>query len=154
MRNAGYKGPAAGKTGTTDDYHDAWFVGFSPRHTCGVWVGLDDPERIIHQGYGSRLALPVWAGVMKAAEGVAGESPGAWPPPQDPVRVAVCQVSGRLATSACGRAAVTVDLPRANAPVETCAYHGDQHGHEARQESPQTGEGRPSLFRRIGDLFR
>lgn len=154
VRNAGYKGPAAGKTGTTDDYHDAWFVGFSPRHTCGVWVGLDDPERIIHQGYGSRLALPVWAGVMKAAEGVAGESPGEWPPPENPVRVTVCQVSGKLATAACGKAGVTVDLPEANAPLEKCSYHGGAQGVEAPREPVRSRAEPPSFFRRIGDIFR
>jgi len=59
--------PAAGKTGTTDDYKDAWFVGYTTRLTCGVWVGMDRPERIEAHGYGSKLALPIWVDFMKRA---------------------------------------------------------------------------------------
>jgi penicillin-binding protein 1A len=66
-KDLGWKFPAAGKTGTTNDYHDAWFVGYSSSLTCGVWVGLDKPETIVPKGYGSTLALPVWVDVMKRA---------------------------------------------------------------------------------------
>lgn len=68
-RKDGYRAPAYGKTGTTNDYHDAWFVGYTDRLTTGVWVGLDQPKTIMDRGYGSTLALPVWTEVMKAAEG-------------------------------------------------------------------------------------
>ena len=44
-RQLGFKLPAGGKTGTTNDYHDAWFVGFTPSLVSGVWVGLDTPRR-------------------------------------------------------------------------------------------------------------
>jgi len=56
--------PAAGKTGTTDNFRDAWFVGYTSSLTTGVWVGFDRPQRTTWSGYGSRLALPVWAEVM------------------------------------------------------------------------------------------
>src|SRR5690606_17351583 len=46
VREYGFRGLAGGKSGTTDDYHDAWFAGFTPRFTCGVWIGLDDPQPI------------------------------------------------------------------------------------------------------------
>jgi len=65
--NARVRGNAAGKTGTTNDYRDAWFIGYTPGLTCGVWVGLDKPERIMNRGYGATLALPVWARVINAA---------------------------------------------------------------------------------------
>jgi penicillin-binding protein 1A len=65
----GWSKPAAGKTGTTDDYHDAWFVGYTTSLTCGVWVGLDKPETIVPRGYGATLALPVWVDVMNKASG-------------------------------------------------------------------------------------
>jgi penicillin-binding protein 1A len=68
-RKDGYRAPAYGKTGTTNDYHDAWFVGYTDKLTTGVWVGLDQPKTIMDRGYGSTLALPVWTEVMKAAEG-------------------------------------------------------------------------------------
>jgi penicillin-binding protein 1A len=70
--------PAAGKTGTTDDYKDAWFVGYTTRLTCGVWVGMDHPARIANRGYGSKLALPVWVDFVEQASEhkyVAGDFP-------------------------------------------------------------------------------
>jgi penicillin-binding protein 1A len=63
----GYRGRgAAGKTGTTNDYRDAWFVGFDPTTTCGVWVGFDQPKKIVERGYGATLALPIWVEIMNA----------------------------------------------------------------------------------------
>jgi penicillin-binding protein 1A len=63
----GYKGKAAGKTGTTNEYRDAWFIGYDSETTCGVWVGFDQPKTIVDRGYGATLALPVWAKIMSAA---------------------------------------------------------------------------------------
>ncbi len=57
--------PAAGKTGTTDRYQDAWFIGFTPRYTCGVWVGYDKPRSLGRLETGGRAACPVWLAVMK-----------------------------------------------------------------------------------------
>ena len=64
-RTLGVRGPVAGKTGTTDDYHDAWFVGYSSSIVVGVWVGFDQPAPIGREGYGARVALPIWADFMK-----------------------------------------------------------------------------------------
>jgi len=66
-RELGWTRPAAGKTGTTNDYKDAWFVGFTRSLTCGVWVGFDHPQQIAPRGYGSALALPIWVEAMNAA---------------------------------------------------------------------------------------
>ena len=66
-KSLGWSKPAAGKTGTTDGYHDAWFAGYTTSLTCGVWVGLDKPATIVPKGYGAALALPVWVDVMKRA---------------------------------------------------------------------------------------
>src|SRR6266567_4388185 len=55
------------KTGTTNDYKDAWFAGYTSTLTCGVWVGFDQPTTIIPHGYGAALALPVWTQVMNKA---------------------------------------------------------------------------------------
>lgn len=79
-RRAGVRGPVGGKTGTTNDYHDAWFVGFSSSVVVGVWVGFDQPERIRAGGSGARVALPIWSDFMRRtarrlpAEGI--EPPG------------------------------------------------------------------------------
>ena len=62
----GLNKPAAGKTGTTDHFVDAWFLGYTQGLTCGVWVGFDRPKTIMHGGYGAELALPIWVDVMKS----------------------------------------------------------------------------------------
>jgi membrane carboxypeptidase/penicillin-binding protein len=59
--------PTGGKTGTTDDFKDAWFVGFSSSMVAGVWVGLDQPAPIGRNGYGARYALPIWSEFMRSA---------------------------------------------------------------------------------------
>ncbi len=63
----GVRFPAGGKTGTTDDFKDAWFVGFTTATVAGVWVGADQPATIGREGYGARYALPIWSEFMKAA---------------------------------------------------------------------------------------
>jgi penicillin-binding protein 1A len=60
------KHPLGGKTGTTSDYTDAWFIGFSPSATCGVWVGYDDREPLGDKETGGHAALPIWMEYMKA----------------------------------------------------------------------------------------
>jgi membrane carboxypeptidase/penicillin-binding protein len=64
-RSLGVRGAVGGKTGTTNDYRDAWFVGFSSSVVVGVWVGFDQPERIRNAGSGARVALPIWADFMR-----------------------------------------------------------------------------------------
>jgi penicillin-binding protein 1A len=63
----GVRFPAAGKTGTTDDFKDAWFVGFTTSTVVGVWVGEDQPATIGREGYGARYALPIWSDFIRAA---------------------------------------------------------------------------------------
>src|SRR5687767_142263 len=65
-RAAALNWPVGGKTGTTDDYTDAWFVGFDPDITIGVWIGLDQKKTIGHNMTGGEAALPIWIDVMKA----------------------------------------------------------------------------------------
>jgi membrane carboxypeptidase/penicillin-binding protein len=64
-RSLGVRGPIGGKTGTTDDYHDAWFVGFSSSVVAAVWVGFDQPAPIGREAYAARVAVPIWADFMK-----------------------------------------------------------------------------------------
>ncbi len=66
--------PLAGKTGTTNDFTDAWFVGFSPTTTCGVWIGYDEKKSLGTGETGAHAALPVWMDYMKVA--LAGKEPG------------------------------------------------------------------------------
>lgn len=71
--------PLAGKTGTTNDFTDAWFVGFSPTLTTGVWVGYDEKKTIGPKETGARAALPIWMDFMKVA--LAGKDPGTFEAP-------------------------------------------------------------------------
>jgi len=71
--------PVAGKTGTTNDFTDAWFVGFSPTTTCGVWVGYDEKKALGAKETGARAALPIWMNFMTAA--MAGKDAGDFQPP-------------------------------------------------------------------------
>jgi membrane carboxypeptidase/penicillin-binding protein len=87
----GVRFPVAGKTGTTNDFKDAWFVGYSTSMVVGVWVGMDQPERIREGGTGSRLALPIWAEFMRRASRI--ERPGAFTPPEGMRAVELCHVS-------------------------------------------------------------
>jgi 1A family penicillin-binding protein len=67
-RGWGVRGQVGGKSGTTDDFKDAWFVGFSSSMVVGVWVGYDQPKSIARDAYGSRYALPIWSDFMRQAE--------------------------------------------------------------------------------------
>jgi penicillin-binding protein 1A len=79
-RAASLNWPIGGKTGTTDDYTDAWFVGFDPDITIGVWVGLDQKKTIGRNMTGAEAALPIWMEVMKAWIGDRTEPPTFEPP--------------------------------------------------------------------------
>jgi penicillin-binding protein 1A len=70
--------PLAGKTGTTNDFTDAWFVGFSPSLTCGVWIGYDEKKSLGEKETGSRAALPIWMQFMNVA--LTGKDPGEFQP--------------------------------------------------------------------------
>jgi penicillin-binding protein 1A len=71
--------PVAGKTGTTNDFTDAWFMGFSPAITCGVWIGFDEKKSLGAKETGAHAALPIWMNFMNAA--MAGKDPGQFEPP-------------------------------------------------------------------------
>jgi penicillin-binding protein 1A len=71
---SGMKYPVAGKTGTTNDFTDAWFVGFSPSMTCGVWLGFDEKKSLGAKETGARAALPIWINFMNTV--LAGTDPG------------------------------------------------------------------------------
>ena len=66
-RRSQLKHPLGGKTGTTNDFTDAWFIGFSPSVTCGTWIGFDDRQSLGEKETGARAALPMWMDFMRAA---------------------------------------------------------------------------------------
>jgi 1A family penicillin-binding protein len=99
VRQSGFTLPAAGKTGTTNDYMDAWFVGFTPHLVTGVWVGFDQPKPIVPNGYAAELAVPIWGGFMKAA--TKDDKPDWFTKPDNVVSVNVCRASGKLPNYGC-----------------------------------------------------
>jgi 1A family penicillin-binding protein len=89
--------PVAGKTGTTDNQHDAWFIGYTPQIVCAVWVGNDSPANL--GGYGGTLAGPVWANFMAKAHPGLGVVD--WEEPPGIVTVEVCATTGLLPNLTC-----------------------------------------------------
>jgi penicillin-binding protein 1A len=77
--------PLGGKTGTTNDYTDAWFVGFSPSVTCGTWIGFDDRQTLGSKETGAQAALPMWMDFMRAA--IVGKDKEAFPIADEPKKV-------------------------------------------------------------------
>jgi penicillin-binding protein 1A len=69
LRKGGFQAPAGGKTGTTSEFRDAWFAGYTSRLTASVWLGFDRPAKIGEGAYGGRIALPIWQEIMSAAAG-------------------------------------------------------------------------------------
>jgi len=91
VRTMGLAGPLGGKTGTTDGYHDAWFVGFSTSLVAAVWVGFDQPAPIGPDAYAARIAVPIWGEFMKRAAAIM--PPRDFPIPPDVTGHELCRVS-------------------------------------------------------------
>jgi 1A family penicillin-binding protein len=83
-RQMGFTLPAGGKTGTTNDYKDAWFIGFTPSLVTGVWVGYDQPQTIRRNGYAAEIAVPMWTRYMKVA--TKGQKPAWFGQPRGAIR--------------------------------------------------------------------
>jgi penicillin-binding protein 1A len=134
-RQTGFVLPAAGKTGTTNDYVDAWFVGFTPHLVAGVWIGFDQPSTIVSNGYAGELAVPVWASFMKVA--TKADKPDWFERPSNVVAVNVCRVSGKLPAGGCDHVEVvnrdgglenrsmiyTEFFVKGTQPTEICPLH-------------------------------
>ena len=121
VRGAGFSGAAAGKTGTTDDYSDAWFIGYTPALCCGVWVGYDRKRTIFRGATGGGIAAPIW-GEFMAETRQDTVSPRSFTVPPDIVTAPICEESGLLATPRCPRVRYEV-FARACQPAGTCTIH-------------------------------
>ena len=123
VRRSGFWLPAAGKTGTTNDARDVWFVGMTPDLAAGVWIGFDRPAQILPRAFGGTLAAPVWAATMKAAYSERA-APAAWVAPATLVGVPIDGVTGQLATPECPPADVRIEyFAGTTAPGDYCATH-------------------------------
>lgn len=127
VRRAGlpYTVPVAGKTGTTNDAADVWFVGATPDVVAGVWFGFDKPKRIMHGASGGGLAAPVWGRVM-ASYYRGRAAPPAWTAPPTLLAVQIDRESGQLATGNCPEENLATEyfIPGTE-PVEYCRLHPD-----------------------------
>lgn len=130
-RAMGLKGPAAGKTGTYDDYTDAWFVGFIPNLVAGVWVGYDLKRPIGGKSIaqGSAAALPIWTKLMLIAS--EGSTEEAFRRPRGIVSRRICITTGLLATDRCSETRMEV-FKEGTEPVETCYLHQRPRAFEDR----------------------
>jgi penicillin-binding protein 1A len=120
-RHMGFRLPAAGKTGTSDDYADAWFVGYTPSVVAGVWFGYDTRRTVVRGAHAGEIAVPAWARFMSAA--TRGDAATWYEMPSDVEKVEICAASGHRAGDACRRSpgfarVMLLDGTVADRPVE------------------------------------
>ncbi|MCG6957151.1 MAG: penicillin-binding protein [Gemmatimonadetes bacterium] len=101
LRAWGYSGPAAGKTGTTNDGRDAWFIGMLPDLVAGVWIGYDRPRTILPGASGGSVAAPAWATWMRRVDAELGAPRGEWLPPDGVERVTYDIGTGEVYRDGC-----------------------------------------------------
>lgn len=119
-RALGFTAPAAGKTGTTDDYRDAWFVGFTPSLLCAVWVGFDKDKNVGLAG--GTAALPIWTQFMKSQ--LAGSYSADWQPPDSIEFHKIDYNNGDLAVYGCPKI-IEEAFIKGQVPQEECTEHKD-----------------------------
>lgn len=122
-KDYGFKGIAAGKTGTTDKYTDTWFIGFTPKILCGVWVGFDSVMTIFDRATGAVLALPIWSLFMKRSNEILGIPDTVdFKKPGGIIYVTVCTETGELATEFCPKKRVEIYI-EGKEPKVLCSKH-------------------------------
>ncbi|MFZ1684284.1 MAG: PBP1A family penicillin-binding protein [Candidatus Zixiibacteriota bacterium] len=132
----GFTRPAAGKTGTSDNYCDNWFVGYTPQVTTGVWVGFDDKTSLGEAEDGARNAVPIWTQFMLAA--CKNLPPDDFEQPEGIVRADVCDESGELATDRCPKVHSDV-FKQGTEPTQECHLHPSRTGYRpANRTKPGT----------------
>jgi len=116
--------PSAGKTGTTNDYRDAWFIGYTPDLTTGVWVGFDDNRSMGRGETGGRAAAPIWLKFM--AQALKNRPSRDFTPPSHIVVRTIDRESGKLATDRC-RDTFKEVFVEGSEPSEYCRLEMDQN---------------------------
>ena len=153
-RSMGLDRYAAGKTGTTDDYKDAWFLGYTNSLTCGVWVGFDQPQTIQARGYGATLALPIWVKIMEKASRQRYPD-GEFVSPEPLVHTKLCSISNQIATPACEEAGTAYDimLPQSICPQQPCPTHRGLPVPLRTEQPPEDDSFARRVFRSFRHLF-
>src|SRR5438309_3340585 len=121
---AGFTLPAAGKTGTTDDYTDAWFIGYTPELVAGIWMGYDIQQRILeHNAGGGRIVAPAWTAFMRDVYDRRPQPPD-WERPDSLVTREVDWSNGYLATPFCPQDVRHWDwFYPGTEPTQSCPVH-------------------------------
>ncbi len=123
VSRSGFTIPAGGKTGTTNDFTDVWFIGFTHELVAGFWMGFDQPQTIKPGAQGGQLAAPAWGAFMREVYD-RRPSPGGWAPPQGVVSREIDVKSGKLATPFCPQADRRWEpFPPGREPTEFCPLH-------------------------------
>jgi penicillin-binding protein 1A len=147
-RGLGVTFPSGGKTGSTDDFKDAWFVGFSSSIVAAVWVGHDQPRTIAREGYGARYALPIWSDFMRRAARI--RPPEAFDRPSGLEDEVLCAESYLRPVAGCPLYA-EVFKDGDQRPAGMCPLHRGT----LRQRVARTVRGwATEVGRRIRDIFR
>ena len=115
--------PVAGKTGTTNDSKDLWFIGLTPKRVAGVWVGFDQPRTVVKNIAGGDVAAPVWARFMAVASRN-DKGMGDWTPPAGIVQVSVDTQSGYRWSEGCLGQARTEYFLSGTEPMSDCPVYG------------------------------
>ena len=118
----GFRRPAAGKTGTTQNYADAWFIGFTPQLACGVWVGFDSKVSMGSRMSGAAVALPIWAEFMKRAHGILKLPVEDFALPPSVPNVEICGDTYQVASIYCPKRYTEVFKPGTE-PQRPCPTH-------------------------------
>jgi 1A family penicillin-binding protein len=148
VRRTGIDFPVAGKTGTTNDFKDAWFVGFSSNLVVGVWVGFDQPRTIGPEAYGSRYAAPIWTDFMRRAARI--RSPGDFEAPGGLKEVTLCRVSYLKPVEGCPTY-IEYLKPDDDVPGKLCTVHQGTFKQQVRRALEGFVSG---LGKRIRGIFR
>ena len=129
----GLPGFIAGKTGTTNEYRDAWFIGFTDDLIMGLWVGRDDNKQMGYRASGGTAALPIWIKIMKtwlsrrAGSGRGGDRAGGSPPPGVSL-VRIDARTGLLPSGECPGGTLTEAFVQGTEPTERCRANGNGRG--------------------------
>jgi penicillin-binding protein 1A len=115
-----YKGAAAGKTGTTNNYSDAWFIGYTPKYACGAWVGYDNNDRMFKDATGGFISAPIWGDFMARIDTLQDEDFAK--PSSGIVTRSICRETGLLARPYCPNIVEEVYISGSE-PTDSCDIH-------------------------------
>jgi len=134
LKSFSWERPAAGKTGTTDDYRDAWFVGYTPQLITGVWVGYDKPKPGGRGFTGGAVSAPIWERFMRSAS--AGKPAVDFARPEGVVTATIDPSTGELATPNCPTTREE-DFIAGTEPTAYCSKHGGENMPPVEPAAPE-----------------